>query len=316
MHLAALLGSLLAGLLAGKRLSFFPQLWVERLTSWTLYFLILAMGLRIGRTEEVASGFARIGLAALGYAAATVLGTVLALWPLFSLFSRPGSLARRAADAEKAAPQRPAGGSSRLRLGLLAAPLKLLGLLGLGLLIGRLAPVGASIRGAAVTNGILYALLFLIGISLRRSGFKPRELLDPSLWILPVGTLAGSLAGGLALALLIGQRAGRGLSLAAGFGWYSLSGVLLIQLDGPALGATAFLANLMRESLSLLLIPLLARTRFPFLAIGVGGATSMDVTLPLIEIHCGPRAVPFAVASGATLSVLVPVLVPLLYPLG
>jgi uncharacterized membrane protein YbjE (DUF340 family) len=92
--------------------------------------------------------------------------------------------------------------------------------------------------------------------------------------------------------------------------------VLLIQLDGPVLGATAFLTNLMRESMSLLLIPLLARTRFPFLAIGVGGATSMDVTLPLIEVSCGPRAVPLAVASGAVLSSLVPLLVPLLYPIG
>jgi uncharacterized membrane protein YbjE (DUF340 family) len=310
VYIAILLGALAAGFLAGRRLPWLMPNLVDRLTTWVLYLLVLSMGFRIGRTEEVASGFAGIGLGALGYAAATVAGTVLVLWLLFSLFARPGSSARRAARAENG------GGKPRMLLALLASPLRLLAILGLGLLLGRFLPLPPAITGAMISTWILCFLLFLIGITVRRSGLKARELLEPSLWILPVGTMAGSLAGGLALALALGQRAGRGLALASGFGWYSLSGVLLIQLDGPVLGATAFLANLLRETMSLLLIPLLARTRFPFLAIGVGGATSMDVTLPLIEVSCGPRAVPLAIASGAVLSSLVPVLVPLLYPLG
>jgi uncharacterized membrane protein YbjE (DUF340 family) len=310
VYLAILLGSLAAGFLLGRLLAWPTPNLADRLTTWVLYLLVLTMGFRIGRTEEAASGFAGIGFAALGYAAATVAGTVLVLWLMFSLFTRPGSIARRASRVESG------GGGLRTLLALLASPLKLLAILGLGLLLGRLAPLSRAITGAKVSTWVLCFLLFLIGITVRRSGLKARELLDPSLWILPVGTIAGSLAGGLALALALGQRAGRGLALAAGFGWYSLSGVLLIQLDGPVLGATAFLANLLRETMSLLLIPLLARTRFPFLAIGVGGATSMDVTLPLIEVSCGPRAVPLAIASGAVLSALVPVLVPLLYRIG
>jgi len=67
-----------------------------------------------------------------------------------------------------------------------------------------------------------------------------------------------------------------------------------------------------RESAALLLIPVLARTRYPYIAIGAGGATAMDVTLPLIEKNCGPGSVAFAMASGAILSLAVPVLVPLL----
>jgi len=323
VYLGTLLGALLAGFLLARRLGRLSPRRVERLTGWALYLLVLSMGFRLGRTEEVSSGFAGIGLAALEYAAATVSGTVLVLWLLYRLFAPPGSLGRRPAGRREgpAAPRQPVRRApirARLRLlaGILAAPLKLLGILGLGLLLGRLLPLPRSISGAGATAAILYFLLFLIGIAVRRTGIKSRELLDPSLWILPAGTLLGSLAGGLGLALALGQRAGRGLALASGFGWYSLSGVLLIQLGGPALGATAFLANLLRESLSLLLIPLLARTRYPFLAIGAGGATSMDVTLPLIELSCGPRAVPFAVASGAILSASVPLLVPLLYPIG
>jgi uncharacterized membrane protein YbjE (DUF340 family) len=73
---------------------------------------------------------------------------------------------------------------------------------------------------------------------------------------------------------------------------------------------------MLRESMALILIPLLARTRFPLLAIGAGGATSMDVTLPLIEKNCGPGAVPLSVASGGVLSLSVPFLVPLLFRIG
>jgi uncharacterized membrane protein YbjE (DUF340 family) len=128
--------------------------------------------------------------------------------------------------------------------------------------------------------------------------------------------MVGSLAGGLAAGLVLHIRAGAALSLASGFGWYSLSGVILTRLDGPGLGAVSFLSNMLRESMALVLIPLLARTRFPFLAIGAGGATSMDVTLPLIEKNCGPGSVPLSIASGGVLSLSVPFLVPLLFRVG
>ena len=83
-------------------------------------------------------------------------------------------------------------------------------------------------------------------------------------------------------------------------------------MDGPTVGSIAFLSNMFREALAMVLIPLLARTRFPSLAVGAGGATSMDVTLPLIEKNCGQNSVALAMASGGILSLSVPILVPLL----
>lgn len=105
------------------------------------------------------------------------------------------------------------------------------------------------------------------------------------------------------------------MSLASGFGWYSLSGVLLTKLDGPGLGAVSFLANVVRESMALILIPLLARTRFPLLAIGAGGATSMDVCLLITYRSLGEKSVPLCLASRGFLSLMVPILVPLCYTL-
>ena len=49
---------------------------------------------------------------------------------------------------------------------------------------------------------------------------------------------------------------------------------------------------------------------------GNGGATTMDVTLPLIERSCGTDHVPLAIVNGAVLSMLVPFLVPFFYSFG
>jgi uncharacterized membrane protein YbjE (DUF340 family) len=309
LYLTSLLAALLLGAAASRPLRRVSPRLLRWLTTSVLFLLILTMGFRMGRTRELALQFGRIGLQALLYAGAAVVGTILALYPMFRLFERPGE----PGPPDSATPRRALG---RLELKVLADPLRLLGILIVGILAGAHLPILQTLRPEAAITGILYALLVLVGITLARSRLRLRDLLDHSLWILPVGTAAGTLLGGGALALSQGQPLGTGLAVASGFGWYSLSGVLLIELDGPVLGATALAANMLREALALVLIPLLARTRYPYLAIGVAGATSMDVTLPLLEAACGPRAVPFSVTSGAVLSAAVPILVPLMYSLG
>jgi uncharacterized membrane protein YbjE (DUF340 family) len=266
------------------------------------------MGFRIGRSEDVIHGIATVGLRALTFAAATVGGTIAVLAFL-------GSLRRRAGRGSAAHARQKAGPVSWVAL--VREPVILLLVLVAGFLAGLFLPIAPDADGSSLLTWILYLLLLLIGIGLGASGIRLREIVThPDLVLIPLGTIVGSLAGGLAAGVLVGARPGTGLALAAGFGWYSLSGVILTRLDGPAVGAVAFLSNLLRESMALLLIPVLGRTRFPALAIGVGGATSMDVTLPLIEKSCGPKSVVLAVASGGILSLCVPVLVPILYRIG
>ena len=269
--------------------------------------MVGAMGFRIGRTPEVIHAAGVLGLASLAFAAATMAGTLAVLAAVFALRGRHGrGRAGRAAAASADDGSAGAWRDAALLLGILTA----------GFLVGRLVPVLPGARGETLVSALLYALLVAIGFGLG-GGDLPRLhlLVHPNLLVIPLGTAAGSLLGGLGAGLLLGMRPGGSLAVAAGFGWYSLSGVVLTRLDSPALGAVAFLSNMIRESLALLLIPLLARGRFPLLAVGGGGATSMDVTLPLIEKSCGAPSVPFAVASGALLSLSVPFLVPLLYAL-
>jgi uncharacterized membrane protein YbjE (DUF340 family) len=68
--------------------------------------------------------------------------------------------------------------------------------------------------------------------------------------------------------------------MASGFGWYSLSGILLTESFGPVIGSAAFFNDLCRELLAIMLIPGLVR-RSRSTALGLCGATSMDFTLPV-----------------------------------
>jgi len=267
--------------------------------------MVAAMGFRIGRTDEVIRSAATLGVASLVFAAATMAGTLIVLSIAFAY--------RRAGGSEKATPHQHSGDGG----GLLREPLLLLGMLAAGFLAGLLLPIFPDANGEQLITGLLYALLVFVGMGLGTSGIRPAQILShPDLLLIPLGTMVGSLAGGLAAGLALNIRPGAALSLASGFGWYSLSGVILTRLDSPGLGAVSFLSNMLRESMALILIPILARTRYPSLAIGAGGATSMDVTLPLIEKNCGPSSVPLSIASGGVLSLSVPFLVPLLFRIG
>jgi uncharacterized membrane protein YbjE (DUF340 family) len=310
VSMLTLIGALVAGFLLGKVPGARGLIGTRGFTAgrnWTLYVLIFTMGFRIGRTREVIGNLPTLGLTSLAFACATIAGTLAVLSLIFAARGSGGSADRRSGN------RRAVGGQSSWLI-FLRDPLLLLSVLAVGFLTGYLTPIFPRVNGAVLITAILYVLLVIIGFGLSGSGVKAREVIThPDLFLLPLGTMVGSILGGLAVGLLMGIRAGTAMALASGFGWYSLSGVILTRIDSPTTGAIAFLSNMLRESMSLVLIPLLARTRFPYLAIGSGGATSMDVTLPLIEKNCGSRSVAFAMATGGILSLSVPVLVPLFH---
>ncbi len=310
LSLLAIPGALLCGVALGRipalrRFSFTPAF--SRLRMVTLMAMVATMGFRIGRTREVIDNAGTLGLTALAFASATLLGTLAALFLVFTLL----------AARQGAAPHEDAREGNAGWLRLLIDPALLIGVLIAGFLTGFLLPFLPGASGESLIMWLLLALLCVVGIGLGGSDIQWREIVThPHLFALPLATMVGTLAAGLGVGWLLRMRAGTALSVASGFGWYSMSGVILTRLDGPSTGSVAFISNMLRESMAMVLIPVLSRTRFPHMAIGAAAATSMDVTLPLIEKHCGPGSVPFAMASGAVLSLSVPLLVPLLYQIG
>ena len=193
----------------------------------------------------------------------------------------------------------------------LKEPVYLLLLMITGIISGLFVPVLKSVNGN-ITTWLLYLLLFFIGIQLAVSKSKA-SIFHVSIILLPLSTAVGSLLGGLAIGGFFNLTTGESLSLAAGFGWYTLSGVLITDMGNPVLGSAGFMINLFRETIALIAIPLLGRTRFSLVSIGIAGATSMDVTLPLIERSCGTEYVSLSLGHGIVLSLLVPLLVPIFF---
>ncbi len=162
---------------------------------------------------------------------------------------------------------------------------------------------------ASAIEPILLVLLFLAGADIGRlKGLR----LSPRLAAVPLASLASSLAAGLALYLWLGVSP----AVAVGMGWYSFTGPYLLSASGDAvLGTLGFLANFFREQLTFVLTPLLAGRVQPDAALAIGGATTMDNTLPLYRSVYGAEAVVPAVVNGVVLTLAVPIVVPLVYSL-
>lgn len=162
---------------------------------------------------------------------------------------------------------------------------------------------------ASAIGPILLVLLFLAGADMGRlKGLR----LSPRLVAVPLVSLVSSLAAGLAFYLWLGVSP----AVAVGMGWYSFTGPYLLSASGDAvLGTLGFLANFFREQLTFVLIPLLAGRVQPDAALAIGGATTMDNTLPLYRSVYGAEAVVPAVVNGVVLTLAVPIVVPLVYSL-
>ncbi len=184
-----------------------------------------------------------------------------------------------------------------------------------GVLLGwaALPPSAVAYLDTAVT-AILAFLVFLVGIDIggNRDAWRQAVAAGPRLLLVPLAVAAGSLAGAGLAGALLGMPVREAVAVGAGFGWYSLSGVLIAATYSVELGAVAFLANVARELMAFLLIPVLVARIGKLPAIAPGGATTMDSTLPLItRVTDAPTAL-VAFVSGLVLTAAVPIIIPII----
>ncbi|OAT87039.1 lysine exporter LysO family protein [Desulfotomaculum copahuensis] len=187
-----------------------------------------------------------------------------------------------------------------------------------GAAAGRwLLPAGWAGGLDSVTTVSLCILLLGVGLDLgsRRDTWRRIPSLGLKALLVPALVAAGSVGGAAAGGFLTGLPFNEAGAIGAGFGWYSLSGVLLAKIYNVQTGTLAFLTNVARELLAFLLIPRLAARLGKLAAVAPGGATTMDTTLPLIARVTDADTTVIAFINGSLLSALVPVLVPLLIKL-
>lgn len=289
-----------AGIAAGRMSRRIALPWLPRLVTVVIWILLALLGAEAGGNEAVVGGLATLGVQALTIAALSIAGSIAAAW----LLGRLTGIVRPDAESE---------GGERRPWRTMRGSLVIVGWFAAGVAAGLCDLLPFDPARSALSTRVLYLLMFSVGVTLGHDSALAERLrsLDRRCALLPLFTAAGTLAGAAAASLWLPVAPADALAVGAGFGYYSLSSILISPLRGAALGTVALLVNILRELFTLLAAPLVARWAGPLAAVSIGGATSFDTTLPVITQAAGGRFAVVALFHGCLLDFSVPFLVTL-----
>lgn len=291
--------------------------------------LIFCMGADLGAREELIGQLANVGFSSVLLCAAPVALSIIAVYALTSIFMKD-IVARHKQEAldngkqnsfseasheNGGEPTADVAISSNSGINSEAAMIAIaIGSLVVGIAYG-LSPLALAPIDVIIANSdfVLYALMFFVGISVGRAKGLIQKIRDYGvrLLVVPAGIIVASFVSGLICAPLCGLSLGEAAAVTSGMGWYSLVGVVLADLAGAQVGSIAFLANLLRELVSFLIIPWIARHLNYPTCLAPAGATSEDTTLPMIIRCTNEETVVLGVINGIVCSAAAPVLVAL-----
>ena len=288
----------------GYLLRRWPQAWVGHVLTVAIWAMLFAIGVEVGGNELLVSSLGRLGVEALLVTLLTTLcccvGAML-LW-------------RRLRPREEKSPQPSRPGQLHWRTLWLSMrdSIIIFVCFACGCVLGYL---GAdAYLPAKASYYSLCVLLLCVGFGIGQSEEIRRNLrhIDRGLVLMPLVTILGTWVGALLVALLIRERSVTDwLAVSSGFGYYSLSSMLISEMRGVELGTLALMYNVAREITTLLFAPLLLRLFGPLAPISIGGATTADTTLPIISRICGPQFVAISIVHGLLVDFSVPLLVTL-----
>lgn len=268
---------------------------INRLLSWIVYVILFLMGVSLAFLDNLGSNlFAIFHYSAIGI-------VIILACNILALLLLDRTQPWRHPHKQEKLPS---------RIAMALESLQLCGVVLLGFLIG-LTGFALLQHATEASEYTLIFLLFLIGVQLRNNGMSLKQIvLNRRGAIVAAVVVVSSLVGGAINSLILGLPLKTGLAMASGFGWYSLSGILMTESYGPVIGSATFFNDLARELIAIMLIPgLVQRSRSA--ALGLCGATSMDFTLPVLQRSGGVDIVPAAIVHGFILSLLVPILLAL-----
>ena len=190
-----------------------------------------------------------------------------------------------------------------------------------GCVVGRLGWLPNWWLGGSLSLVVLYALMFQVGVGIG-SDSRLKEILrsiTPRTILVPCATIVGTIISTFLISFAIVRwSATEVMAVGCGFGYYSLSSILVSSLKeahiglqaAAELGTITLIANVFRELMTLLLAPLMVRWFSPLGPICAGGATTIDVTLPVITRFSGRDWLFVSILHGVVVDFSVPFLVP------
>lgn len=169
-----------------------------------------------------------------------------------------------------------------------------------------------------VSSWVLYALMFLVGVSIGSDKHVWQQFREINFKILliPITTVVGTGIGMLLFYLIFSfPKTADVFAIGSGLGYYSLSSIIISKVSGETIGVIALLSNIIREVSTLVLTPVLVKYFGKLAPIAAGGATTSDTTLPVILKYSGKEYVLSAIVQGIVLTLLVPFLISFIYSL-
>ncbi|OCG60385.1 hypothetical protein A9G42_11350 [Gilliamella sp. Nev6-6] len=268
--------------------------WITKINqtlSWMVYFILFIMGSELARLDNLTANLQII----LFYTGIIFLCTFGGNFIFLILIERcfPSQASSTVQTYES-------------RFKMILESLRVCIALALGFVVGLL-PLFIWQYSEDITKVVLVFLLLLIGIQLRSNNISLKQILLNKVGIVTtVIVVISAFLGGIIAALILDQPIHVGLAMSSGFGWYSLSGILMTEAHGPIIGSTTFLNDILRELSAIILIPTLIK-RYKFTVLGLCGATSMDFTLPMLQKGAGVTIVPPAIVQGFLLTLIMPI---------
>jgi len=182
-----------------------------------------------------------------------------------------------------------------------------------GLLLGVYRVLPASWLDYDYSFYVLAALMFSVGFSL---GHQPDTIqqfrrIHSRVLFLPLMTIVGTWLGVVVISFFSERSVFDFLAVGSGFGYYSLSSILITEYKGIELGTIALLANILREIITLLFAPAMVKYFGKLAPIAAGGATTMDTTFPIIIRTSGKEFSVVSIYHGFVMDLSVPFLVTL-----
>lgn len=303
--------------------------WRGKVSTIAITVMVFSMGMRMGANDEVIENLGSIGLYSL-------LITII----IFSFCIGATSLTRRALGLDSLGYLKSQGINSRVEASheeqfiteaetdnaedkekkfdsmtiMVIMAVLLGGLISYFLSQGTISDFQKfdHIMGLMITIG-LCILLFFVGLDMGLEGTVIHQIKTVGFRVLviPVAVIFGSLLGAAVCGIILPLSMKEALAIGSGLGWYSLAPGIIIDHGFVVASAISFLHNIMREVLSFVLIPIVAKKIGYVETVALPGAAAMDVCLPIVERQTRSDIAVFSFVSGLVASFLVPVLVPL-----
>ena len=308
----AVFGFLAGGLIAGWCLRRRRFAWTGRLSVFLIWLLLFLLGLEAGGNRMVMQSLPSLGLEAFGVAVVCAAGSCVMALLLWTFVRKRGASDDRKGMHGESGSGKSTAGSDGGGLRAVADSIVIVAFFAAGILCGLYGLLPFDVTETGIAVYALYALIFVVGFSIGNSPdvIGSFRRLSPGLALLPLCTVIGTLAASALMGLLLPHRSVQEtMAVGSGFAYYSLSSIIITEYKGAELGTVALVANIVREFITLLAAPLLARWFGPLAPIAAGGATTADVTLPIITNTCGERYAVLSIYHGFVVDFSVPFLV-------